>query len=697
MEPNLPPVDIVIPFYKNAALVQPLFVSLEAVAPELTSADCALVAINDSPDDGELEIALAECVERAGKRFPCRIQRNSSNLGFVRSVNLALQTALKSRHDVLLLNSDTIVFPGAIAEVRRVAYLDPMTGFVSPRTNNATICSLPHQSEFAHQPPAEAHASWRELAKYLPGYHYAPTAVGFCLYIKSAILEEFGVFDEAYGHGYNEENDLIMRANRAGYRAALANHAFVYHIGESSFSTADTPKQLLEDKNARLLNERYPEYCTGITSYLESVHYEAEHMLAAMLPDGAGKLDLVFDFSSVGPYHNGTFEVAKRILKCAVKAWRDKFNIFVMASEQALHFHKLDQVPGALYVTPETSRVFAVAFRIGQPFSYEQLFRMSHAGVLNVYSMLDTIALDCLYLNKAELPVLWNSVMSHADGIIYISDFVGAQFARRFRLGPTVKELVAYLSLDLQDYVTPQDSPAGAGGHILVIGNAFQHKRMPATVEALSNAFPREKIIALGYNSDQRQNVIAYASGNLSEASMANLLRGAKFVVYPSTYEGFGIPVIESLACGRPVLARSIPVLRDIRRMIPARENLILYDSTTDLINRLNDGFPVWKPFQDSGVGKSLGWEAVTDRIGAFLNELTQNWSVYDNLLPRLEHMRLLQQPARTSQSVLPVSELHMALQDRKQRIADLESSLSWKITAPLRRICDVYTRFRRK
>ena len=296
-----------------------------------------------------------------------------------------------------------------------------------------------------------------------------------------------------------------------------------------------------------------PEYCTGIAGYLESVHYEAEHMLAAMLPDGAGKLDLLFDFSSVGPYHNGTFEVAKRILKCAVKAWQDKFNIFVMASEQALHFHKLDQVPGALFVTPETSRVFAVAFRIGQPFSYEQLFRMSHAGVLNVYSMLDTIALDCLYLNKAELPVLWNSVMRHADGVIYISDFVGAQFARRFRLGPTVKELVAYLSLDLQDYVTPQDSQAGAGGHILVIGNAFQHKRMPATVEALSNAFPREKIIALGYNSDQRQNVIAYASGNLSEASMANLLRAAKFVVYPSTYEGFGIPVIESLAYGRPV------------------------------------------------------------------------------------------------------------------------------------------------
>ena len=689
------PLDIVIPFYKNATLVKPLFESLREAAPELNAASCSVLAINDSPDDPQLETTLIEAVDLAAKQFPCRLQRNEHNLGFVRSINQALHGAVTSGHDILLLNSDTVIFPGAVAEVRRVAYLDPMIGFVSPRSNNATICSLPHPSVFRHQPPFEAYANCSKLAKYLPDYHYAPTAVGFCLYIKVAILQEFGVFDEAYGQGYNEENDLIMRANRAGYRAVLANHAFVYHVGESSFSIAGTTKELLERKNAQILKDRYPEYLVGVESYLQSTHHEAEHMLTAMLTDHHGRLDLVFDFSSVGPYHNGTFEAAKRILQWASSLWRDNFNIFVMVSPEASRFHKLDQLPGVYLVTPDTTRVFAIAFRFGQPFSYEQLFRMNRTGVLNVYGMLDTIALDCLYLNQPELPDLWSSVMSYADGVIYISDFVCQQFRRRFRIGPAVRELVAYLSLDPRDYLLAGSPMAEAGDYILVIGNAFEHKRMPTTVAALSEAFPQETIVALGFDSNEGQNVISYKSGSLTEAKIASLLQGAKVVVYPSTYEGFGIPVLEGLAYGKPVLARSIPVLCDIRQMIPSRENLILYDSTTDLVNRLRYGFPVWKSFECDVEGKGIGWEAVTRRIGSFLCELTEKWSVSSALLPRLEHMRLLRgftQRCAPHEIVGPsVAEFTIALEERTKRIADLENSRSWRITAPLRWVWELY------
>ena len=81
-----------------------------------------------------------------------------------------------------------------------------------------------------------------------------------------------------------------------------------------------------------------------------------------------------------------------------------------------------------------------------------------------------------------------------------------------------------------------------------MIGNAFAHKYVSATVDALTQAFPREKIVALGLKEDARHNVTAYASGHLTDEQMHNLLRGAKLVVFPSHYEGFGIPVVESLA-----------------------------------------------------------------------------------------------------------------------------------------------------
>jgi len=278
------------------------------------------------------------------------------------------------------------------------------------------------------------------------------------------------------------------------------------------------------------------------------------------------------------------------------------------------------------------------------------------------------------------LRTIWGTVFDHADGVIYISEFVGEQFRRRFRLNPRLKEMVAYLSLDLSDYAQPGDVQAGPGDHILVIGNQLEHKRVPATVDALAEAFPREKIIAIGLTNDSRRNVVAYGSGSLSEETVHSLVRDAKFVVFPSLYEGFGIPALESLALSKPVLARSIPVIEDIRCRIHAENNLLLYDSTSELVALLKKGFPQWNEAAGESIGdKSASWQAVTNQIGDFLHGLLRDWSFRDSLVPRLEQMRHLAGPG------LDISELRARLRDREARIADIYSSGSWRITAPLR------------
>ena len=43
---------------------------------------------------------------------------------------------------------------------------------------------------------------------------------------RSALIDTVGVFDPAFGHGYGEENDLCLRAARAGWRNVLADNAF---------------------------------------------------------------------------------------------------------------------------------------------------------------------------------------------------------------------------------------------------------------------------------------------------------------------------------------------------------------------------------------------------------------------------------------------------------------------------------------
>jgi alpha-1,3-rhamnosyl/mannosyltransferase len=48
------------------------------------------------------------------------------------------------------------------------------------------------------------------------------------------------------------------------------------------------------------------------------------------------------------------------------------------------------------------------------------------------------------------------------------------------------------------------------------------------------------------------------------EAAIPDLYRGAAVVVLPSRGEGFGLPVLEALACGVPVVCSELPVLREV-------------------------------------------------------------------------------------------------------------------------------------
>jgi GT2 family glycosyltransferase len=741
------PIYVIAPFFRKPELVESFFSSLERCVDELKDLRCTLVAINDSPEDPELTAALRKGGNERLCDVPVLLRENAVNAGFVRSVNLGLKEAIKAGADVVLMNSDTIVYPGALREIQRVAYIDPMIGFVSPRTNNGTISSFPHQEEFRKLQPEDSYAIFRELSPHLPAFHYVPTTVGFCMFIKLDILREFGLMDEKYGKGYNEENDLVMRANRCGFRAALANHAFVYHIGESSFSVSDVPKSTHEERNAALLKSRYPEYTEHVHAFLESAHFRGELLLRGLLKDKRGRYDIVFDFSSFGDHHNGTFEAAKNILIHAAISWKDIFTIYVLVSDVAARFHELRKIQGIFLVPTDTTRVFAIAFRFGQPFLFDVITRMSYLAVFNVYSMLDPIAWDCLYLNRDDLDEMWRAVFLHADATMYISDFVADQFHLRFQLRPGLKELVSYLSLDTQDYKESLSGAPSQGDYLLVIGNSFAHKNVRPTVDALSKEFPLEKIVALGVEQTGAQNVIGYPSGRLTEEELEGMFLNASAVIFPSFYEGFGIPIIRSLSCHKPLLARSIPVNQDLYEKLGRPEDFILYDSTDELVARLKQGIPEWKNSVASSRNK-YDWATSTKEIGAFLRALTESVAFTDVLLPRLNYTQLLrkafqrptalpepavlgsfgenseffeegillesyearikqrnqwiaklkqeireleesvvQRNGRITQAQRQVVDLQLTLRDRDIRIQELQSSLSWLLTAPLRGI----------
>jgi glycosyltransferase involved in cell wall biosynthesis len=52
--------------------------------------------------------------------------------------------------------------------------------------------------------------------------------------------------------------------------------------------------------------------------------------------------------------------------------------------------------------------------------------------------------------------------------------------------------------------------------------------------------------------------------GYLPQADLVKVVAGSTALVVPSWYEGFGLPALEALACGTPVVASDLPALREV-------------------------------------------------------------------------------------------------------------------------------------
>jgi glycosyltransferase involved in cell wall biosynthesis len=96
-------------------------------------------------------------------------------------------------------------------------------------------------------------------------------------------------------------------------------------------------------------------------------------------------------------------------------------------------------------------------------------------------------------------------------------------------------------------------------------------------VGGLRTPDPRKRIAALARTPRELPLVLVGATGpwahelpdvtltgQVSDDDLAAIYSGARALVFPSDDEGFGLPTVEALACGTPVVASDIPVLREV-------------------------------------------------------------------------------------------------------------------------------------
>lgn len=263
---------------------------------------------------------------------------------------------------------------------------------------------------------------------------------------------------------------------------------------------------------------------------------------------------------------------------------------FEQMAERMPSYAKLFNIPSLYRVSQAYARFSTVPLNIGMPVKTDILhltfpLPIKMPGVKLAVSVLDLIPLVLPHSTEINLKHYRNillAAINHADVIFTLSECSKRDILRHFPF-PEEKIVVTYLAIKAQKSKVDAAEAAQTllrtyqlkhGAYFLYFGAIEPRKNVARLIDAMSAAKTDMPLVIVGKDGWLYQDVTAKLKSAdpqrikrlsyVPKRDLDFLIHGARGVVFPSLYEGFGLPVLEAMQAGCPVITSNVSSLPEV-------------------------------------------------------------------------------------------------------------------------------------